>query len=37
MPSYTVFVSELAKWFVKIALERLFTLVKEIPRGLCNF
>lgn len=34
MPSYTIFVSELAKWFVKIPLEHLFTLVKEIPRGL---
>lgn len=34
MPSYTIFVSELAKWFVKVPLEHLFTLVKEIPRGL---
>lgn len=34
MPSYTILANELAKWFVKISLEHLFSLVKGIPRGL---
>lgn len=34
MPSYTIFVRELPQRFVKVPLENLFTLAKEIPKGI---